>query len=100
MTWHKEHRSDDGVMRLVVNSPAVAHIEETWPEFARDPRHVRFGLATDGISPYSIKSSTYSTWPVALMNYNIPPWLATKKGFVILALIIPGITTKYVPILS
>ncbi|KAL3676562.1 hypothetical protein R1sor_026510 [Riccia sorocarpa] len=77
-------------MRLVADSPAVAHIEESWPEFARDPRHVRLGLASDGVSPYSIKSSTYSTWPVALMNYNIPPWLATKKGFIKLALIIPG----------
>lgn len=61
MTWHKEHRSDDGVMRLIANSPTVAHTEETWHEFARDPRHVQFGLATDGVSPYSIKSLTYST---------------------------------------
>ncbi|KAL3682082.1 hypothetical protein R1sor_000104 [Riccia sorocarpa] len=49
MTWHKDHRSDDGIMRLVVDSPAVAHIEESWPEFTRDPRHVRLGLASDGV---------------------------------------------------
>ncbi|KAL3682163.1 hypothetical protein R1sor_000185 [Riccia sorocarpa] len=77
-------------MRLVSDSPAVAHIEETWSEFARDPRHLRLGLASDGVSPYSIRSSTYSVWPMALMNYNIPPWLATKKGFILLALIVPG----------
>ncbi|KAL3694846.1 hypothetical protein R1sor_008497 [Riccia sorocarpa] len=47
-------------MRLVSDSPAVAHIEETWPEFARDPRHLRLGLASDG------------------------------KGFILLALIVPG----------
>ncbi|KAL3691389.1 hypothetical protein R1sor_005040 [Riccia sorocarpa] len=55
MTWHKEHRSDDGFMRLVVDSPAVQHVEQTWPEFRRDPRHLRFGLASDGVSPYGVK---------------------------------------------
>ncbi|KAL3679302.1 hypothetical protein R1sor_022258 [Riccia sorocarpa] len=67
-------------MRLVSDSPAVAHIEETWPELARDPRHLRLGLASDGVSPYSIRSSTYS----------VLSWLATKKGFILLALIVPG----------
>ncbi|KAL3702571.1 hypothetical protein R1sor_020593 [Riccia sorocarpa] len=47
-------------MRLVVDSPAVQH------------------------------SSSHSTWPVVLTNYNVPPWLASKKGFLLLALIIPG----------
>ncbi|KAL3686551.1 hypothetical protein R1sor_009125 [Riccia sorocarpa] len=49
-----------------------------------------FGLVSDGVSPFGLKTTSHSTWPVALINYNIPPWLATKKGFVILALIIPG----------
>ncbi|KAL3676120.1 hypothetical protein R1sor_026068 [Riccia sorocarpa] len=90
MTWHKEHRSDDGVMRLVVDSPAVRHVEQTWPMFGRDPRHLRFGLASDGVSPYGVKSSSHSTWPVVLTNYNVPSWLASKKGFLLLSLIIPG----------
>ncbi|KAL3691388.1 hypothetical protein R1sor_005039 [Riccia sorocarpa] len=37
-----------------------------------------------------VKSSSHSTWPVVLTNYNVPPWLASKKGFLLLALIIPG----------
>ncbi|KAL3683528.1 hypothetical protein R1sor_001550 [Riccia sorocarpa] len=65
MTWHKEHRSDDGVLRLVVDSPAVRHVEQT------------------------VKSSSHSTWPVVLTNYNVPPCLASKKGFLLLSLIIP-----------
>ncbi|KAL3696095.1 hypothetical protein R1sor_010171 [Riccia sorocarpa] len=77
-------------MRLVVDSPAVQHVEQTWPEFRRDPRHLRFGLASDGVSPCGVKSSSHSTWPVVLTNYNVPPWLASKKGFLLLALIIPG----------
>ncbi|KAL3692246.1 hypothetical protein R1sor_005897 [Riccia sorocarpa] len=77
-------------MRLVVDSPAVRHVEQTWPEFGRDPRHLRFGLASNGVSRYGVKSSLHSTWPVVLTNYNVPPWLASKKGFLLLSLIIPG----------
>ncbi|KAL3682886.1 hypothetical protein R1sor_000908 [Riccia sorocarpa] len=77
-------------MRLVVDSPAVQHVEQTWPEFRRDPRHLHFGLASDGVSPYGVKSSSHSTWPVVLTIYNVPPWPASKKGFLLLALIIPG----------
>ncbi|KAL3677606.1 hypothetical protein R1sor_027554 [Riccia sorocarpa] len=78
-------------MRLVVDSLAVQHVEQTWPEFRRDHRHLRFGLASDGVSSYGMKSSSHSTWPVVLTNYNVSPWLASKKGFLLLALIIPGV---------
>ncbi|CAM6094113.1 unnamed protein product [Calypogeia fissa] len=79
-------------MRLVVDSPAHQHVESTWPEFDRDPRHVRLGLASDGVSPHSLggKGRPTSVWPVVIMNYNLPPWLSMKKGFLLLSLIIPG----------
>jgi len=48
------------------------------------------GLATDGINPFAEKHSTWSTWPVTLLNYNLPPWLTTKKHFLMLSLIIPS----------
>jgi hypothetical protein len=92
MIWHKKHRSQAGVMRLIVDSPAHKHVEATWPEFERDPRHVRLGLASDGVSPYSLggKGQPTSVWPVVVMNYNLPPWLSMKKGFLLLSLIVPG----------
>ena len=37
-----------------------------------------------------MRSTAWSTWPTVLVNYNIPPWMATKTGFVMLALLIPG----------
>ncbi len=46
MVWHKKHRSEHGVMRLPVDSPTHKHVELTWPEFERDPKHVRLGLAS------------------------------------------------------
>jgi hypothetical protein len=41
--------------------------------------------------------STWSTWPMMLLNYNLPPWLSTKNFFVLLALLIPvkqSVTSK------
>ena len=60
------------------------------PSFAEDPRHVYFALAADGVNPFKQNRSTWSTWPVLLLNYNLPPWLTTKKFFVMLALLISG----------
>jgi hypothetical protein len=61
-----------------------------WPEFAVEPHNARLGFATNGINPFGVQSSTWSTWLVMLQIYNLPPWLVTKKIWVILALIIPG----------
>ena len=55
-----------------------------------DPRNLRLGLAMDGVNPFGLRSSSWSTWPVCLVNYNLPPWLAIKKGHLLLSLIVPG----------
>ena len=77
-------------MRVPADSPAWKHIETTWSEFREDPRHLRLGLATDGVNPFGVRSTTWSTWPMVLINYNIPPWEATKKGNILLSLLIRG----------
>ena len=48
------------------------------------------GLAADGVNPFKLQRSTWSTWPVMLLNYSIPPWLTTKNFFIMLVLLIPG----------
>ncbi|XP_074297821.1 uncharacterized protein LOC141628602 [Silene latifolia] len=35
-------------------------------------------------------NTTYSTWPVILIPYNLPPWLCMKPSSFILSCIIPG----------
>ena len=92
MVWHSRNRSEDGVMRLAVDSPTNKLIETRWPEFKTDPRHLRLGLATDGVSPYTLggKGQPYSVWPVVLTNYNIPPWCSMKRGHLMLSMVIPG----------
>jgi hypothetical protein len=90
MSWHRHYSSTDGKMRFASDSPQWKEIDKDWPDFAAEPRNLRFGLATDGVNPFSVKRSTWSTWPVMLFNYNVPPWMTTKKHFIILSLIIPG----------
>lgn len=90
MTWHATNRSTDNVLRIPADSTAWQHIEQQWPEFKMEPCHLRLGLAMDGVNPFGLRSTSWSTWPVVLVNYNIPPWLTIKKGHLLLALIVPG----------
>ena len=91
MTWHASHGSEDGVMRGAVDSYQWKYVNWKWnSEFAFEHRNLRLELATDGVNPFSVKRSTWSTWPVLILNYNLPPWMTTKKHFIMLSLIIPG----------
>ena len=64
--------------------------DNRWPDFTQDPRNMRLGLVLYGVNPFSYQSTKWSTWPVFLINYNLPPWLATKPFFVMFSLIILG----------
>jgi len=55
-----------------------------------EPRNVKLALAINGVNPFCEKINSWSSWPVLLFNYNLPPWLITKNFFVMLALIILG----------
>jgi hypothetical protein len=95
MLWHAENKSDqdggDGLVRHPCDSKAWKHFHENVdPSFANDSRNAHFALAADGVNPFKQNRSSWSTWPVLLLNYNLPPWLSTKKFFILLALLIPG----------
>ncbi|MCO5575686.1 hypothetical protein L7F22_029490 [Adiantum nelumboides] len=90
MSWHSKNRSTDGVQRIPADCMVWKHTDERWPEFAQEDRHLHLGLAMDGVNPFGQCSTTYSVWPVVVVNYNIPPWLTTKKGHLILSLLVPG----------
>ena len=92
--WHHFHKSQDGKMRHTADSPQWKFVHtELQPEavnmFGKDPRDMHLGLALDGMNPYSEKRSTQSLTPVIAFNYNLPPWMVTKKYFVMLCLLIP-----------
>ncbi len=73
-------------MRHAANSKQWKFIDAHLQEFSREAKNVRLGLVIDGVNPFAEKCSTWSTWPILLMTYNIP----NKKKFIMLSLIIPG----------
>lgn len=90
MTWHVSNRSGDRLVWHATDSMQWQFIDEKWPDFTQEPCNTRLRLVIDGINPFPKKCSTWSTWPMVLLNYNLPLWLTTKKHFVMLSLIIPG----------
>jgi hypothetical protein len=83
-------RNHTGKVECMSDSKAWKHIEILDPEFIAKDKNIRMGLALDGVNPFSNQSLNHSMWPVVLLNYNLPPWLVTKRFFLMLALIIPG----------
>jgi hypothetical protein len=75
---------------LGARQKAWEHIEKKWCEFNIEPRHLKLGLATIGVNPYSHFSSKYSTWLICLVNYNLALNLSTKRTFVMLNFIVPN----------
>ena len=73
MRWHDEGRTKDGCLRHHADSPAWKTFDFKYPDFAKEPRNVRLGLASDGFNPFGTMSSSHSTWPVVLMPHNLPP---------------------------
>ena len=91
MTWWAMQRRQDGVMSHVSHAKQWQWINERYAEeFAYDDWCVRMALIADGFNPSSDKRNTYSIWPILLLNYNMAPWLTTKKYFIILAMLMPG----------
>ena len=89
--WHASHRSELGVMRIPIDSIAMKHIEDTWPEkFKDEVRSLRLSIAMDGINPYSLQNINYYVWSVVVFNNNIPPWFSVNNEHLMLALIVPG----------
>ena len=65
--------------------------DKRWPDFAQDPHNMMLGLSLDGVNPFSYQSNKWSTWLVFLINYNLPPWLATKPFLLMFSFIVPEI---------
>jgi hypothetical protein len=90
MDWHLTHWSQDGKWTIPTDSLAWQHIDNTWPKLGDELHYLRLGLGTDGVNPFGLLSNSYSIWPVVLVNYNLPPHMAIKKGHIMLSLLIPG----------
>ena len=91
MLWHAKNKGTNGLVRHPCDSKAWRHVHEVVDSnFGNDDRNIHLGLAADGVNPFKLQHCSWSTWPVMLLNYNIPPWLSTNFFFIMLVLLIPG----------
>ena len=90
LRWHADGRKKDGLMRHPADSPQWRNIDRKFKDFGEEDRNLRLGLSTDGMNPFGTLSTQYSTWPVLLTIYNLPPWLCMKSRYIMLSLLISG----------
>ncbi|XP_063942812.1 uncharacterized protein LOC108203257 [Daucus carota subsp. sativus] len=90
MKWHAVGRTKDGKLRHPADAEGWRSMDASHSKFAAEIRNVRLGLAADGVNPYRSMNISHSTWPVVLVNYNLPPWLIMKPENLILSKLIPG----------
>ncbi|XP_039117866.1 uncharacterized protein LOC120253629 [Dioscorea cayenensis subsp. rotundata] len=90
MIWHANGRTNDGLLRHPADAEAWKSFDARYPDFASDPRNVRLGLSSDWFNPFKLLSTSYNTWPVVLIPYNLPPWIGMKQTSFLLSVIIPG----------
>ncbi|GJY26378.1 hypothetical protein Tco_0401104 [Tanacetum coccineum] len=91
MTWHATRKcTKPGKMQQPIDGRAWKNFDTKYPDFAKEPRNVQLGLATDGFNPFGNLSQSYSMWPMILKTYNLPPWLCMKESSFMLTLLILG----------
>ncbi|KAL6561202.1 hypothetical protein OROMI_016803 [Orobanche minor] len=90
MRWHATHESEPGVMHHPSDSEAWTHFSDTHPNFAAESRNVRLGLSADGFAPFGQYGKQYSSWPVVLTPYNLPPGMCMKEQYMFLTVLVPG----------
>ena len=59
-------------------------------QYQGDSRAISFSLCTDGMNPFAKEKYSYSMWPITLSILNLPSYICTKFGSLLLFGIIPG----------
>jgi hypothetical protein len=73
------------------DSDAWKDLDDFDPEFATELRNNQIGLVTYVFTPFYMKATSYSCWPVFVIPYNLPPHLCMKYYYIFLSLIIPSL---------
>jgi hypothetical protein len=60
---------------------AWAHVHAKWLDFAAKSQNLILAISTNSFNPFSKKLCQWSTWPMYVLIYNLPPWLTTKCFF-------------------
>ena len=91
MTWYHTHKSRNSKMRSMADTEQWKSIDRAYHDFAEVLTNLRLGLVGDGIIPFKNNALKHSTFVLLITIYNLPPWLLTKKFFISLAVLIPGL---------
>ena len=79
MRWHRDKRVEtDDVLWHAADVEGWKHFDSEFPDFASYPRNVHLRLTSDGFNPFRQMSTSYSTWHVVSLPYNLPPWKCMK----------------------
>jgi len=62
--------------------------DDEFPEFGKESRNIRLGLATNGMNLFGNMSTNHNSWLVLLVIYNLPPGLCMKKKYMMLFMMI------------
>ncbi|XP_074359752.1 uncharacterized protein LOC141699834 [Apium graveolens] len=92
MAWHNTERQKDGKMRHPADSKTWKDVDQKWPDFASVTRNLPLALSSNGFNPFHKNRTDYSSWPVLLSIYNLPPWLCMKRRYIRLCLLVSGPT--------
>ncbi|KAL0373495.1 UNVERIFIED_CONTAM: hypothetical protein Sradi_3265200 [Sesamum radiatum] len=84
MKWHACHQTKEGSTSHPSDVEVWRHFDESYLDFAVEPRNARLALCTDGFTPQGQYGRTYSCWPVNLTPYNIPPEMCMKPRYMFL----------------
>jgi len=91
--WHKFKRQpSEKEMSHPADGEAWQDFDRENPDFAKDARNLRLGLATDRFNLFWEKNTEYSMWHVFVVPYNLPPWACMQESNFMMALLIPGPT--------
>ncbi|CAL9001398.1 unnamed protein product [Prunus brigantina] len=90
MRWHVIKCLKYGFMRHISDSPSWKHLYALYPDFESKIRNIRLGLVSDGFNPFGNMSNSYSTWPIVIYVYNLPPWMCMKQPNLFMSLLILG----------
>ncbi|XP_074342562.1 uncharacterized protein LOC141680162 [Apium graveolens] len=90
MVWHAVGRQRDGKLRHPADAETWKTMDARYSQFSSENRNIRLGLTADGFNPFRTMNTNHSTWPIVLVNYNLPPWLCMKPENLILSTLISG----------
>jgi len=90
LTWHVDERNCDGMLRHPADSSQWKKINHLYPEYKKEPRNLRLGLATNEMNPFGSLRNQHSLWPILFVIYNLPPWLCMKQKYMMFCMMIFG----------